>query len=124
MKFLPALVLLIPVAAFAGFYWGDSIDYRTEQVNLISCSGYSEEQLRYMGNHGDTRADMQKSCEDLHMALRGQALDECGERIGTISSVGEDNYNRLMDACVYHELAATIGVINSAEMIKYRNSAK
>lgn len=124
MKFLPALVLLVPLALFVGFYWGDSTDYRTEQVNLISCSGYSEEQLRYMGNNGETRADMQKSCEDLHMALRGQALDECDERIGTISGVGESNYNRLMDSCVYHELAATIGTVNSVELIKYRSSGR
>lgn len=124
MKFLPALILLVPIALLVGFYWGDSIDYSTEQVNLISCSGYSEEQLRHMGNHGETRTDMQESCEDLHLALHGQALDECSDRIGLISDVGEKNYNRLMDACVYHELAATIGVINSAEMIKYQNSAK
>ena len=121
MKFLPALVLLVPIAFLTGSYWSNSTDYRTEQVNLISCSIYSEEQLRYMGNHGETKADMQKSCENLHMALRGQALDECAKRIGTISGVGENNYNRLMDSCVYHELAATIGTVNSAELIKYRN---
>jgi hypothetical protein len=111
------IILGLLIVIGISFYWVNSIDYRTEQVNLISCAGFSEKLLEYMGYTGEEK---QKSCEDLHMAFRGQALDDCAGRIGLISDVGERNYNRLMDSCVYHELASSIGTINAVALIKYQ----
>jgi hypothetical protein len=96
----------------------NSIDYGKEITNLISCNSYSEEYLDFYGYTGPNK---RKDCENLNFAFHNEALDKCSDTIGYGLDINGKDYERLLERCVYHQMAGSVGIMKSVSYIEYKN---